>query len=64
MKEKVKYLKEHIDLLYEEMGKICLTSSFMDLKDQERVADLVEEVIHIIKKYERKENESFQRTEL
>lgn len=48
----MKTCKEDMDLLYEVLGRICLSSCFMEVEDQERVAELIEEVIKIIKSYE------------
>lgn len=51
----MKTYKEDINLLYEMLGRICLSSCFMDIDDQDKVADLVEEIIEIFKSYESKE---------
>lgn len=47
----MKTCEKDLEILYEEMGKICLCSSFMELEDQERIADLVEKIIEIFKSY-------------
>jgi len=47
--------KTDLDLLYETMARICLSSKFMSDEDQSKISYLMEEIIKIFKSYEETE---------
>ncbi len=49
---RVRIDKEHFMLAYEDLGRVCLSSSFMSEEDKKMISSLVEMIVNIFEKYE------------